>query len=150
MPEVTINIAQRTYRLAVSKGEESLIQECAEKLDRQIASMKENSHLISQEQVAVLVALEIAYEAQKALRSTEPVQEVKEKSTAVSAEELFESLKEKELEIDTLKSTVADLQKQLKEASQTPNDSALLREIDTLSSLCEKAIYSDMHKIGIF
>ena len=29
MPEVTVNIYSRTYRLAVSTGEEALIQRCA-------------------------------------------------------------------------------------------------------------------------
>jgi len=150
LPEVTINIAHRTYRLAVSSGEETLIQECAEKVDRQITSMKENSHLVSQEQVAVLVALEIAYEAQKALQDAEKAKEAQEATPEVSVETLSESLKEKEQEIETLKSTVAELQKQLEDASKQADNSALLREIDSLSSLCEKAIYSDMHKIGIF
>ena len=153
MPEVTINIAHRTYRLAVSSGEETLIRNCAEKVDQQIAAMKESSNLISQEQIAVLAALEIAYEAQKASREKSVDEPIKEQpdTPAIDDEELFKRLEEKDREIDSLKSTVTELKTKLMEsASNGPTDTALLKEIDDLSSLCEKAIFSDMRKIGIF
>lgn len=153
MPEVTINIAHRTYRLAVSSGEETLIRNCAEKVDQQIASMKESSNLINQEQIAVLAALEIAYEAQKASQEksgASPGNDHPDTPT-ITSEELFKRLEEKDREINSLKSTIAELQTKLtKSISKGPTDTALLKEIDELSSLCEKAIYNDMHKIGIF
>ncbi len=153
MPEVTINIAHRTYRLAVSSGEETLIRNCAEKVDQQIASMKESSNLINQEQIAVLAALEIAYEAQKASQEksvNSPIDDHPDTPT-IASEELFKRLEEKDREIDSLKSTITELQTKLTEsANKGSTDTALLKEIDELSSLCEKAIYNDMHKIGIF
>lgn len=153
MPEVTINIAHRTYRLAVSSGEETLIRSCAEKVDQQIALMKENSNLISQEQIAVLAALEIAYEARKASLGVTEADSGTEKPTSptIASEELFKRLEEKDREIESLKSTIVELRKKMKELEfKGSTDVALLKEIDELSSLCEKAIYTDMHKIGLF
>lgn len=152
MPEVTINIASRTYRLAVSSGEENLIRDCAEKVDQQIASLKESANIISQEQIAVLAALEIAYEAQKKTDEDMLAARKAEEAAvpAVPTEELLASIEEKDREIASLKEKVADLQKQVGELSSQDADSLILKEIDDLSSQCEKAIYSDMHKIGIF
>ena len=65
MPEVTVNIYSRSYRLAVSTGEEALIQRCADIIDKQMKSIREGGKVINQDQIAVLAALEVAYEANK-------------------------------------------------------------------------------------
>ena len=41
MPEVTVNIYSRSYRLAVSTGEEALIQRCADIVDKQMKAIRE-------------------------------------------------------------------------------------------------------------
>ena len=46
MPEVTVNIYSRTYRLAVSTGEEALIRRCAEIVDKQMKAIREGGKVI--------------------------------------------------------------------------------------------------------
>ena len=137
MPEVTVNIYSRAYRLAVSTGEESLLQRCAEIVDRQMKSIREGGKVINQDQIAVLAALEVAYEANKAASARDG--------------ELARLTEEKDAEIASLKARIAEL-----EAMPAPSpvpavperdpDKAILKEIEALTKLCENAIFSDIRK----
>lgn len=137
MPEVTVNIYSRAYRLAVSTGEEALLQRCAEIVDRQMRNIREGGKVINQDQIAVLAALEVAYEASKAASARDG--------------ELARLTEAKDAEIAALKARIAEL-----EAMPAPvaapavperdPDKALLKEIEALTKLCENAIFSDIRK----
>lgn len=96
MPEVTVNIYSRSYRLAVSTGEEALIQRCADIVDKQMKAIREGGKVINQDQIAVLAALEVAYEANK---------NVQKNSTDAQR-----SAAEKDAEIARLKARIAELE----------------------------------------
>ena len=96
MPEVTVNIYSRSYRLAVSTGEEALIQRCADIVDKQMKAIREGGKVINQDQIAVLAALEVAYEANK---------NVQKNSTDAQ-----HSAAEKDAEIARLKARIAELE----------------------------------------
>ena len=66
MPEVIVSIYNHKYRLAVSTGEEDLLRDCAAQIDRLMEAMKASGNVIAADQIAVLTALEVAYEAKKA------------------------------------------------------------------------------------
>lgn len=66
MSEVTVTIFDRDYRLAVSSGEEDLIRECAKAVDDQMQELRATGHIFGNDQIAVLAALQLAYEARKA------------------------------------------------------------------------------------
>lgn len=66
MSEVTVTIFDRDYRLAVSSGEEDLIRECAKAVDDQMQELRASGHIFGNDQIAVLAALQLAYEARKA------------------------------------------------------------------------------------
>ena len=140
MPEVTVNIYSRTYRLAVSTGEEALIQQCAELVDKQMKAIREGGKVINQDQIAVLAAREVAYEAQKHAEklSAEKAQFIEAKNT----------------EIESLKARIRELEArpiaQPSGEGSTSPDAALLREIEKLSKQCEEAIFTDMRKTGMF
>ena len=136
MPEVTVNIYGRAYRLAVSSGEEALIQECAETVDRQMKSIREGGKVINQDQVAVLTALEIAYEANKA---------------CARDAEIARKTAEKDAEIAALKTRIDELVRaaEAAKAAAAPvkdPDQAILKEIARLTKVCEDAIFSDIRK----
>ena len=136
MPEVTVNIYGRAYRLAVSSGEEALIQECAETVDRQMKSIREGGKVINQDQVAVLTALEIAYEASKA------------SARDAEADRLAQA---KDAEIAALKARITELEEvaEAAKAAAVPAkdpDKTLLTEIEGLTKVCEEAIFSDIRK----
>ena len=136
MPEVTVNIYGRAYRLAVSSGEETLIQECAETVDRQMRSIREGGKVINQDQVAVLTALEIAYEARKA------------SARDAEADRLAQA---KDAEIAALKARITELEEvaEAAKAAAAPAkdpDKTLLKEIEGLTKVCEEAIFSDIRK----
>ena len=96
MPEVTVNIYSRAYRLAVSTGEEALLQRCAEIVDRQMRNIREGGKVINQDQIAVLAALEVAYEASKAASARDG--------------ELARLTETKDAEIAALKARIAELE----------------------------------------
>lgn len=136
MPEVTVNIYGRAYRLAVSSGEETLIEECAETVDRQMRSIREGGKVINQDQVAVLTALEIAYEARKA------------SARDAEADRLAQA---KDAEIAALKARITELEEvaEAAKAAAAPAkdpDKTLLKEIEGLTKVCEEAIFSDIRK----
>lgn len=140
MPEVTVNIYSRTYRLAVSTGEEGLIQQCAELVDKQMKAIREGGKVINQDQIAVLAALEVAYEAQK-------------QAEKLASEETH-CVATKDAEIESLKARIRELEArpvaQPTSSGNASPDAALLREIEKLSKQCEEAIFTDIRKTGVF
>ena len=137
MPEVTVNIYSRAYRLAVSTGEEALLQRCAEIVDRQMRNIREGGKVINQDQIAVLAALEVAYEASKAASTRDG--------------ELARLTEAKDAEIAALKARIAELEAMPAPAAapavpERDPDKALLKEIEALTKLCENAIFSDIRK----
>ena len=137
MPEVTVNIYSRAYRLAVSTGEEALLQRCAEIVDRQMRNIREGGKVINQDQIAVLAALEVAYEASKAASARDG--------------ELARLTEAKDAEIAALKARIAELEATPAPAAapavpERDPDKALLKEIEALTKLCENAIFSDIRK----
>ena len=137
MPEVTVNIYSRAYRLAVSTGEEALLQRCAEIVDRQMRNIREGGKVINQDQIAVLAALEVAYEASKAASARDG--------------ELARLTETKDAEIAVLKARIAELEAMPAPAAapavpERDPDKALLKEIEALTKLCENAIFSDIRK----
>lgn len=75
MSEVTVNIFDRDYRLAVSNGEEELIGECAKAVDAQMQALRSTGRIFGNDQIAVLTALQLAYEARKAQEAEEEKKE---------------------------------------------------------------------------
>ena len=137
MPEVTVNIYSRAYRLAVSTGEEALLQRCAEIVDRQMRNIREGGKVINQDQIAVLAALKVAYEASKAASARDG--------------ELARLTEAKDAEIAALKARIAELEAMPAPAAapavpERDPDKALLKEIEALTKLCENAIFSDIRK----
>ena len=65
MSEVTVTIFDRDYRLAVSSGEEELLKDCARQVDEQMQTVRAAGRVIANDQIAVLTALEFAYESKK-------------------------------------------------------------------------------------
>ena len=137
MPEVTVNIYSRAYRLAVSTGEEALLQRCAEIVDRQMRNIREGGKVINQDQIAVLAAREVAYEASKAASARDG--------------ELARLTEATDAEIAALKARIAELEAMPAPAAapavpERDPDKALLKEIEALTKLCENAIFSDIRK----
>ncbi len=136
MPEVTVNIYSRTYRLAVSTGEEALIQRCAEIVDKQMKAIREGGKVINQDQIAVLAALEVAYEANKNVQK--------------NATDVQQSVIEKDAEIARLKARIAELESRpAPVASAEPaaaSDAETAAAIERLCRQCEQAIYANMNR----
>lgn len=136
MPEVTVNIYSRTYRLAVSTGEEALIQRCAEIVDKQMKAIREGGKVINQDQIAVLAALEVAYEANKNVQK--------------NATDAQQSVIEKDAEIARLKARIAELES--RPAPVAPSEPIAASDAETAAAIerlcrqCEQAIYANMNR----
>lgn len=137
MPEVTVNIYSRSYRLAVSTGEEALIQRCADIVDKQMKAIREGGKVINQDQIAVLAALEVAYEANK---------NVQKNSTDAQR-----SAAEKDAEIARLKARIAEELESRPAPVAAPlqasgPDAETTEAIERLCRQCEQAIYVNMSR----
>ena len=136
MPEVTVNIYSRSYRLAVSTGEEALIQRCADIVDKQMKAIREGGKVINQDQIAVLAALEVAYEANK---------NVQKNSTDAQR-----SAAEKDAEIARLKARIAELESRPAPVAAplqaSGPDAETTEAIERLCRQCEQAIYANMSR----
>lgn len=84
MSEVTVNIFDRDYRLAVSDGEEQLIEECAKVVDDQMQALRASGRIFGNDQIAVLTALQLAYEARKAREAEERKKEGEARKAAAA------------------------------------------------------------------
>ncbi len=129
MSELCVKIYGRQYRLVVSPGEEELLKQCAQAVDKQMTALHESGKVMNGDQIASLTALEIAYQSVQA--ETKANQKIAELSARVA-----------ELEA-ALAARPDDI---LTPVVSTQSEAELLREIDQLSELCENAIFSDMHK----
>lgn len=136
MPEVTVNIYSRSYRLAVSTGEEALIQRCADIVDKQMKAIREGGKVINQDQIAVLAALEVVYEANK---------NVQKNSTDAQR-----SAAEKDAEIARLKARIAELESRPAPVAAplqaSGPDAETTEAIERLCRQCEQAIYANMSR----
>lgn len=124
MSEVTVTIFDRPYRLAVSSGEEELLKSCARDVDAQMQAVRSAGRVIGNEQIAVLTALELAYDAKKRsheaeARAAAPASAAEAAHAAPAAEVLRRS------------------------AEQEAEKKEMLAEIKALCQLCEEALYRD-------
>ena len=125
MSEVTVTIFDRDYRLAVSSGEEELLKDCARQVDEQMQTVRAAGRVIANDQIAVLTALELAYEAKK--------------READAAEESASG--------QAPQASAAAQPAQTAQAAPPSEDLEALKEIPALCRLCEDALYRDA-KIG--
>lgn len=122
MSEVNVTIFDRNYRLAVTTGEEKMLEDCARQVNEQMLAVRAAGRVIAIDQIAVLTALELAYDAKKREHDAKktaaaPPQPVQQQTPAAA----------------------------VPTAASTPNeaDSALFAEIHSLCSLCEEALFRD-------
>ncbi len=133
MPEVTVNIYSRTYRLAVSTGEEALILRCADIVDKQMKAIREGGKVINQDQIAVLAALEVAYEANKNVQK--------------NSDDVQRATAEKDAEIARLKARIAELEARPAPVLPAGNPDAATKEaLERICRQCEQAIYANMNQ----
>ena len=118
MSEVTVTIFDRDYRLAVSSGEEELLKDCARQVDEQMQTVRAAGRVIANDQIAVLTALEFAYESKKR------EEEVKEASPAAVPAQAP----------DAAQPAPAA------QPAQAAEDAEALKEIRALCRLCEDAL----------
>ena len=124
MSEVNVTIFDRNYRLAVTTGEEKMLEDCARQVNEQMLAVRAAGRVI-----AVLTALELAYDAKKREHDAKktaaaPPQPVQQQTPAAA----------------------------VPTAASTPNeaDSALFAEIHSLCSLCEEALFRDAKMGSLF
>ena len=65
MSEVNVTIFDRNYRLAVTTGEEKMLEDCARQVNEPLLAVRAAGRVIAIDQIAVLTALELAYDAKK-------------------------------------------------------------------------------------
>lgn len=172
MSEVTVSIFSHNYRLAVSTGEEELIQNCAEIVDKQMEAMRAGGRVLAADQIAVLSALEIVYNAKKAEEAAAQavnaartegesaradIAAARSEADALRAE--LESTRASaaaaQAELATLRQT-AEAQPFVRPLQQEPipqaapslsNEAEIVARIQELSRMCEEAIFQDT-KLG--
>lgn len=129
MSEVNVTIFDRNYRLAVTTGEEKMLEDCARQVNEQMLAVRAAGRVIAIDQIAVLTALELAYDAKK--------REHDAKKTAAAPPQPVQQ--------QTPAAAVLT-------AASTPNeaDSALFAEIHSLCSLCEEALFRDAKMGSLF
>lgn len=154
MSEVTVTIFNHTYRLAVTAGEEELLKRCAQTVDEQMSAVQASGKVIALDQIAVLTALELAYDAQKqkdaAARSAPPAASSSPAEDDAVREEESEAAPAAPLQTEPAAAPVqpsaADQAPQAAPQPQSApieNEAAVLDEIRSLCRLCEEAIYKD-------
>lgn len=129
MSEVNVTIFDRNYRLAVTTGEEKMLEDCARQVNEQMLAVRAAGRVIAIDQIAVLTALELAYDAKKREHDAKktaaaPPQPVQQQTPAAA----------------------------VPPAASTPNEaeSALFAEIHSLCSLCEEALFRDAKMGSLF
>ena len=126
MSEVNVTIFDRNYRLAVTTGEEKMLEDCARQVNEQMLAVRAAGRVIAIDQIAVLTALELAHDAKKTAAASPqtPPQPVQQQTPAAA----------------------------VPTAASTPNeaDSALFAEIHSLCSLCEEALFRDAKMGSLF
>lgn len=164
MPELNLRIFSRNYRLAVTPGEEPVLEQCAQRVDQHMEAIRSGGRVVALDQIAVLAALEIAYDDSKTQTTLEArVAELEEKfsqpKTPEPDPELPLELPEEASELvlsDEPTPSVAPQRtlpadQPLKEpavsraatvADATVDTALWEKEIDDLCRLCEEAIYA--------
>lgn len=154
MSEVIVTIFNHNYRLAVSTGEEELLKNCAKLVDDQMSAVRASGKVIALDQIAVLSALEIAYDAQKkedesAARLAEASEEAKKAQEAArqAAEDALKAQQTAEAEpmpaaAEAAAPATAPAPAAPADAAAS-QDAAALEEIRALCRLCEEALYKD-------
>lgn len=154
MSEVIVTIFNHNYRLAVSTGEEELLKNCAKLVDDQMSAVRASGKVIALDQIAVLSALEIAYDAQKkedesAARLAEASEEAK-KAQEAARQAAEDALKAKQTaEAEPMAAAAEAAAPATAPAPAAPadaaasQDAAALEEIRALCRLCEEALYKD-------
>lgn len=122
MSEVTVTIFDRPYRLAVSSGEEELLKSCARDVDAQMQAVRSAGRVIGNEQIAVLTALELAYDAKKRAHEAE-------ERTAAPA--------------GAAEGAAPSAEVLQRSAAQEAEKAEMIAEIKALCQLCEEALYRD-------
>lgn len=134
MSEITVTIFNRNYRLAVTQGEEELLRECAKRVDSQIQQLRSGGKIVSADQLAVLTALEIAYESEKKKASAE-------KTQCEDSEELKAQQPESAPEQPRAEPSGEEIPAPNTEESRgADEETEALLQIKELCLLCEKAI----------
>lgn len=164
MPELNLRIFSRNYRLAVTPGEEPVLEQCAQRVDQHMEAIRSGGRVVALDQIAVLAALEIAYDDSKTQSTLEArVAELEEKVAQPKAPEpdpelpleLPEEVSEPVLSDEPTPSVApqgtlpADQPLEEPAVSQAAAvadatvDTALWeKELDDLCRLCEEAIYA--------
>lgn len=166
MPELNLRIFSRNYRLAVTPGEEPVLEQCAQRVDQHMEAIRSGGRVVALDQIAVLAALEIAYddtktqttlearvaelEARAAEAKAPPHEpelplELPDEEEAAAPETSEEALPEESpqgtLPVD--QPTEEPAVPQTVAAATTTTDTAVWeKEIDDLCRLCEEAIYA--------
>lgn len=155
MSEVTVTIFNHNYRLAVSTGEEELLKNCAKLVDDQMTNVRAGGKVIALDQIAVLSALEIAYDAQKkeeeaAKRAAELEAFAAQQSEAAEAAQAAaaEAQAQAEAAASALPAAEPNAQEDQAPAAPIPaapiaDEAAALEEIRALCRLCEETLYKD-------
>ena len=155
MSEVIVTIFNHNYRLAVSTGEEELLKNCAKLVDDQMSAVRASGNVIALDQIAVLSALEIAYDAQKkedesAARLAEASEEAKKAQEAArqAAEDALKAQQTAEAEpmpaaAEAATATATAPAPAAPADASASQDAAALEEIRALCRLCEEALYKD-------
>ncbi|MBM6703246.1 cell division protein ZapA [Sutterella massiliensis] len=155
MSEVTVTIFNHNYRLAVSTGEEELLKNCAKLVDDQMTNVRAGGKVIALDQIAVLSALEIAYDAQKkeeeaAKRAAELEAFAAQQSEAAEAAQAAAAEAQAQAEAAAAALPAAEPNAQEDQAPEAPipaapiaDEAAALEEIRALCRLCEETLYKD-------
>ena len=155
MSEVTVTIFNHNYRLAVSTGEEELLKNCAKLVDDQMSNVRAGGKVIALDQIAVLSALEIAYDAQKkeeeaAKRAAELEAFAAQQSEAAEAAQAAAAEAQAQAEAAAAALPAAEPNAQEDQAPAAPipaapiaDEAAALEEIRALCRLCEETLYKD-------
>ena len=164
MPELNLRIFSRNYRLAVTPGEEPVLEQCAQRVDQHMEAIRSGGRVVALDQIAVLAALEIAYDDSKTQTTLEArVAELEEKVSQPKAPapdpelplELPEEVSEPVLSDEPTPSVApqgtlpADqplgepvVSRAAAVADATVDTALWEKEIDDLCRLCEEAIYA--------
>lgn len=146
MSEVTVTIFNHNYRLAVSTGEEELLKNCAKLVDDQMTNVRAGGKVIALDQIAVLSALEIAYDAQK--KEEEAAKRAAELEAFAAQQSEAAEAAQAEAAAAALPAAEPNAQEDQAPAALIPaapiaDEAAALEEIRALCRLCEETLYKD-------
>lgn len=164
MPELNLRIFSRNYRLAVTPGEEPVLEQCAQRVDQHMEAIRSGGRVVALDQIAVLAALEIAYDDSKTQTTLEARVAELEEQVAQPKAPAPEPELPLDLEEEVSAPTVSEeptsseepqgtlpMDQGVEEPAVSPAVSAVTasvdtavweKEIDDLCRLCEEAIYA--------